>query len=226
MQVADVHSVTLYVPWTARGCVRCRTTLRAGHYAHITQKTYTHRTTPGGRGAGIVGRRAVGRMRSSGTRLCTAASRLCTAAAPAAGLCRAGRRGRGACDRSAAALTGIRAAAVPRRRVSLDAGLLGLGRRILLGARNLGAAAAGRRALDSGLLGLRRRRICVQRWLLGTSRRILRRCQLWLRIRRGGLCRRPLGGQFVCLQSVRQQRERDQYSQHVQPDRSQQCHGQ
>src|ERR1700686_47620 len=135
----------------------------ASHYEHITEKSSSHRAAAGGRRAGVVGGNPARRLRcrdATTTRLCAAAA--CLRGAPTPGIRRAGGRRRAARDRSSASLTGLRAAALSRRWVSVDPGLLGLGRRrILLGARNLGAAAASRSAMDPGLLGLRRRRLCI-----------------------------------------------------------------
>ena len=79
----------------------------------------------------------------------------------------------------------IRAASYSRPRLSLDAGLLGVEPRvwrILLGARHMGAAAPGWGSMDSGLLGLGRQRVQLESRVLGSACRVLRRCQLWIRI--------------------------------------------
>ncbi len=126
--------------------------------------------------AGIGGRGTARGLRSAGARRAAAsASCLCTAAA-SSGLRGAGRRCRSAGERTPAAFAGLWTAALPRRRLPVDAGILGLGRwRLLLGTRNLGTTAARRRALDPRLLGLRGRSVCVSYRLLGTARRLLRR---------------------------------------------------
>ena len=70
--------------------------------------------------------------------------------------------------RAAAAAARIRSAADAGAGLLLDAGLLGLEqRRLLLGARRLGRAAAAGPSVDAGLLGVRRRRLCLPSRLLG-----------------------------------------------------------
>src|ERR1700734_1389919 len=179
----------------AQGTLKYNITL-AGHYEHNPEESYSHRTAVGRSRAGIVGGNSARRMRSAGAcRHAAAAARLCCTATAAAGLRRTGRGCRSACDRSAAAVAGLRPTALPRRRLFVDSGLLVLGRRrVLLGSRDLGAAAASRRALDSRLLGVRRWRVCLPRRLLGPARRVLRRRELWIRIRGCGVRRRTLGG--------------------------------
>src|SRR5262245_35769973 len=66
--------------------------------------------------------------------------------------------------------SGLRTAAVSRRRLHLDSGLLGLGWRIwrlLLGSRHMGASSGTRFLLDSRLLGLGRQWIFLYRGILG-----------------------------------------------------------
>src|ERR1700687_955135 len=64
--------------------------------------------------------------------------------------------------------TGLRAAPLSRRWLSLDTRILGLcRRRLLLGAGYVGDGSGRLFPVDSSLLGLERQRICLLRWLLG-----------------------------------------------------------
>ncbi len=58
---------------------------------------------------------------------------------------------------------------------------------VLLGAGSMGDCAASGFVMDSWLLGLERRFICLERRLLGTDRRFLRRRLLRIWLYRGGL---------------------------------------
>src|SRR5207248_11181986 len=99
--------------------------------------------------------------------------------------------------------TDISTALPPGRRLYLDPGLLGLRFRLLLGPWRLGASAAGRIPVDPRILGLQREQLFLQRRLLGPDRRVLRRNQLRLRLRRTRLLRRTMGRQYVPLQQGR-----------------------
>src|SRR6267154_6710674 len=75
-------------------------------------------------------------------------------------------------------VAGLRATDLSGRRLHLDAGILGMGRRrsgLLLGAGDLGASPASWISVDSGILGLGRRGVCFPCGLLGTGGGILRR---------------------------------------------------
>src|SRR5258708_38933448 len=79
-------------------------------------------------------------------------------------------------------------------RLLMDPRLLGLQhRRIFLGSRNLGHAAASGRTLDAGVLGLGRRRVPVSRRILGAARGFLRRAQFRRRRTWGGALGGALG---------------------------------
>src|SRR5271154_885747 len=72
--------------------------------------------------------------------------------------------------------SGVRAAALPARRVPVDARLLGLrAHGLLLDSRTMACASASRFSMDARLLGIRRRHLWLAWRLLGTARRILRR---------------------------------------------------
>src|SRR4029077_20304455 len=82
----------------------------------------------------------------------------------------------------------LRAAALPRRRLHLDARLLGLPpRRLLLGSRHMGDTTDRGCALDTRLLGMGQWRVHMARRLLGTAHwllwwRELRVRLLWRRL--------------------------------------------
>src|SRR6266478_4356624 len=76
----------------------------------------------------------------------------------------------------ASSVAGVRAADLSGRRIRLDAGILGVGRRrrrLLLGAGNLDIGTASGISVDAGLLGLGWRRLRFPRGLLGTGGGIL-----------------------------------------------------
>ena len=58
--------------------------------------------------------------------------------------------------------------------------------------------------MDSGLLGLGRQRVHVESRVLGSACRLLRRCQLWIRLHRIGLSKADIGsnGAFFYNRSV------------------------
>src|ERR1700688_3689968 len=71
-------------------------------------------------------------------------------------------RRRSVCFIWAARTARLRSANLPRRWVHLDPGLLGVGwRRLLLGARNMGGIPGSRISMDAWLLGMGRRRFPV-----------------------------------------------------------------
>src|SRR5450631_2799215 len=88
-------------------------------------------------------------------------------------------------QRATARASGIRSTADPRRRISMDARLLGVERRrprLLLGSRHLGRSSAAGLLMDAWLLGRRRRAIFLARRLLGTACRLLWWCELRSRL--------------------------------------------
>src|SRR5215467_4033623 len=109
----------------------------------------------------------------------TFASRLLTDAA-ASGHHNLGlRRGRHFGDDWSPGAAGLYPAAMSRRRLYLDSGLLGVrSGGLLLGPRNVGAASHNRRALDARLLGLARGCLRVACRVLGTAHWLLWRREL------------------------------------------------
>jgi hypothetical protein len=80
---------------------------------------------------------------------------------------------------------------------------------LLLGPGNVGRSAAARLSLDPGLLGLEQRRLCLEPGLLGRHGRLLRRRELWRRLLRPRLRRRPVAEQRLPLQHLRNARRHD-----------------
>ncbi len=115
---------------------------------------------------------------------------------------------------------------IPGAGLPVDAGLLGLrARGLLLGARDLGAAPAGRTAVDARLLGMVRGRVRLERGLLGSAGRLLWRSELWLRLRWPWLRGWLLAQQPVLLQPQRHAHQRRSHHQRVQQDGREQRDG-
>src|SRR5258708_3072440 len=80
---------------------------------------------------------------------------------------------------------GLRAAGLSRAQFPVDARILAIrSGLIFLGGRGMGASSPGRLSVDAGILGLARRSLCVERRILGASRGLLWRRELWLWVRR------------------------------------------
>ena len=79
----------------------------------------------------------------------------------------------------------------------------------------MGDGSRGGTVVDSRILGLGEWSLRLQPGLLGPDSRLLRRCELRLRLWRSRVRRRPLGGRRIQLQHSSCQCKQDRHSQHL-----------